>query len=705
MVRFLKDRKISAVYLLAAAVVGCSSPATPAVPATAAESTSTVLPAVAEPFPARAYTQGERIIIERGTDRWDFLAGVNLGVTVPGRYPGELAIDAETYRRWFPMMTGLGVRVVRIYTIQRPHFYEELRNYNLAHPDDPLFLIQGVWIDEERLLETGDLYDDQLLEDFSNELSSAAAAVAGTATLPERPGRASGMFTADVSPWLVGWILGIELDPMSIADSDATNRSHPVHSGTFFSAVPEATPTESWFAARLDYLAAELTSRGLAMPLAFTNWPTTDPLDHPHEPLAKEDLVGIDANHIRPQSAWSGGYFASYHAYPYYPDFQRFDPGLGPDPYAGYLARLQEHHSGLPVLIAEFGVPGGLGLAHHGPLGRDQGAHSEQRQMVINAEMMDVIRSEGLAGGLLFEWADEWFKRTWNTIDYEQPATRRALWQNVFNNESHFGLLAIEPGSEPQITLDGTLDDWQRTEAELIFSGQGTLRQVWAVHDAAYLYFALRLAPEPGTDDIKVGFDTVDGESVGLPGTDGFMPEADYAWTLRGDSSARALVRSSNDVFAARHGGYFEPAKSATRGEEAGWHQLRLLTSYPLLVPSTSEEVPAESFAVGELVYGSNDPSSVQFDSRAVWYRTADVVEIRVPYAAIGISDPSSRQALQVGADGLLATVPFESVGVGVAVGGEVLSTAGYGWEPWNRVDWHERLKKGVDLIPFAIDE
>ena len=189
MVRFLKARRISAVSLLAAAVVGCSSSATPALPVTEAESTSTVLPAVAEPLPASAYTQGQRIIIERGTDRWDFIAGVNLGVTTPGRYPGELAVEAETYRRWFPMMTDLGVRAVRVYTIQRPHFYEELRNYNLAHPDDPLFLIQGVWIDEERLLETRNLYDEQLLEDFSTELRSAVAVVAGTASLPERPGR------------------------------------------------------------------------------------------------------------------------------------------------------------------------------------------------------------------------------------------------------------------------------------------------------------------------------------------------------------------------------------------------------------------------------------------------------------------------------------------------------------------------------------
>src|SRR5690348_15408523 len=55
-----------------------------------------------------------------------FLAGVNLGSTTPGHQPGELAITAEDYRRWFPAMARLGARVVRVYTIHPPAFYQEL---------------------------------------------------------------------------------------------------------------------------------------------------------------------------------------------------------------------------------------------------------------------------------------------------------------------------------------------------------------------------------------------------------------------------------------------------------------------------------------------------------------------------------------------------------------------------------------------------
>jgi hypothetical protein len=61
-------------------------------------------------------------------------------------------------------------------------------------------------------------------------------------------------------------------------------------------------------------------------------------------------------------------------------------------------------------MITEFGVPASLGLAHVGPMGRDQGAHSEREAAAIDADLMRDIRDEGYAGAVLFEWIDEWFK-------------------------------------------------------------------------------------------------------------------------------------------------------------------------------------------------------------------------------------------------------------------------------------------------------
>ena len=51
----------------------------------------------------------------------------------------------------------------------------------------------------------------------------------------------------------------------------------------------------------------------------------------------------------------------------------------------------------MPLLVTEFGVPSSLGSAHHGPLGRDQGDHTEQEAMRMDADLMRMIQDQGLA--------------------------------------------------------------------------------------------------------------------------------------------------------------------------------------------------------------------------------------------------------------------------------------------------------------------
>jgi len=317
-----------------------------------------------------------------------FWTGVNVGATTPGHSPGELAITAADYRRWFGDMGRMGVRVVRVYTIHPPQMYEELLAYNRAVPSAPLYLIQGLYLPDESYVRTGNLFDPASSTAFADEIRDASAAVLGTLRRAVARGRASGTWTADISAYVAGWIIGVEWDPQATRSSDELNASAPDFHGTYFSSVSDAspsTPTERWIAGHMDALAATEASNGRSAPIAFVNWPTTDPLKHPEEPLRSEDLVGVDANHVLASAAWPGGTFASFHAYPYYPDFLRYQPAYQAyqlngktDPYAGYLADLKKHFGTLPLLITETGIPSSLGPAHLGTNGRDQGAHSEQ---------------------------------------------------------------------------------------------------------------------------------------------------------------------------------------------------------------------------------------------------------------------------------------------------------------------------------------
>jgi hypothetical protein len=649
-------------------------------------------------------------------DGWDprFWPGVNLGATIPGRQPGEVAPTRADYDRWLEGIGELGARVVRVYTILRPSFYDALAAYNEAHQDRPLFVIHGVWIPEEEWLESQDAYTATVTDGFDAEIEDAVAVVHGDAEIPEVPGHADGAYDTDVSRWLLGWSIGIEWDPEAVAATDEKHAGLDPYHGMFITASDDATPMERWIAARLDHLAGLEAGRGWSRPLTFTNWITLDPLDHPYDPLEEEDLVSLDATHIAATDRWPGGFFASYHAYPYYPDFLRLTPEYQTyerasdgevDPYSGYLHTLREYHGDQAVMITEFGVPSGIGVAHLGPLGRDQGNHSEQEQGEIDAQLLRNIEEEGYAGGILFQWVDEWFKPTWNTVDLEVPSDRRQLWRNDLTNEEQFGIVAAEPGTTPAVTLDGDGSEWEDNGSHVIAESAGPVREVRAVSDAQSLWLRLVLDDEAVLDEGKVvvGLDVRPGENRGLPGLPGTCPEADVALELGPGEVAKLSQAAWWEPTRIRYGeglGYMDVDPPDLEPGSGVWVSPLQILNKPYVVPATGESRLAELHDLGEPIWGSAED-----DNRALVASSGTTVEVRLPLALLGFSDPSTRKLFVQHPDGDVTTVETPEVGICVHAGGELLRTSGYSWDPWNGVEWHERRKAGFGTVAEAMDE
>lgn len=611
-----------------------------------------------------------------------FLPGMNLGSTTPLHQPGELAIAAADYRRWLAGMGAMGVRAVRVYTIHPPAFYDELAAYNRAHPRAPLYLVQGVYLPDESYVEPGGtLYDAAVDHAFAQELLDASAAVHGDLQRDPAPGHASGTWRTDVSAWLAAWVVGVEWDPAGVRRTDTRFADAPYTPGRYFAATPAATATERWLAGHLDALAAAESARGVSVPLAFANWPTADPLTHPDEPSPQEDSVGVDADHVLPTRAWPGGTFANFHAYPYFPDFLRHEERLratrvdgAPDAYAGYLAALDEHFTRMPVMVTEFGVPSSLGSAHAGTVGRDQGGHGEAEAMAIDAALLRVVREQGMAGGFVFSWTDEWFKRTWNTQAHQLPAERRQLWHDPLTNEQWFGVVATDSARVPD-------------SARELVPEEGPLSYVLAEADASYLHLDLAVrgelparltveadtVPGPETADHRIVLDLAAGTG--------------QAWVRAGLDPVRLDATSPGDL----------PPDAA---EE--WHRYRLLTNRTLRLHG--RPLPAEHQEVGALVEGDWDPAAEDYDSRATWQvldrdGADDVVRLRVPWPMLGLADPSSRTALGEGVPA--AAVPVDGLGLTFDADGATTSMT-YTWPTWNHVEHTERVKDGAEVLAEA---
>lgn len=656
--------------------------------------------------PARATRSAVQLATPSGfRDR--FWAGVNLGSTTPGHLPGEVSARAADYRRWFPQMAALGVRVVRVYTLLDPSFYRELRRYNLSHPAAPLYVIHGVWIPEERFLANQDLWDPRTVAEMDDLTEEVHRAVFGRLVRPKRRGMAYGRWTANISRWVVAWSPGVEWDPAAIQASERTNPPRP-YAGRYIRTRGKATSTEAWIARALDRLAARDAKAGWTRAMTFTNWLTADPLEHPAEPAEQEDAISVDAMHLRATRAWPGGFFASYHAYPYFPDFLRFEDPAARDPYEALLRRLRAHHRGQALMITEFGVPSSLGSAHLGPKGRDQGDHSEQEAAAIDRDLLRAIRRSGMAGGVLFEWVDEWFKLTWNTVDEEQPGERRALWRNPLTNEEHFGVLAAEPGARPKVRLDGDDREWRVGQSQVLLERRGPLRELRATHDEAYLYLRLRFDGEDDRQRFVLGLDVRPGENRALPGTQAAMPAADVA--LRFDADAVRFYKAAwTDVLAFRYGvarDYLDVDPATLERGSGAWREPQMILNRPYTVPTTGERRPVELQPLSPLRVGDE-----RRDERTLVALRGPVVELRLPWALLGFADPSSRLLTVPRRDGTVGTEalpPGARIGIeAFAADGGSLGAAspGYGWEPWQRVTWHERRKAGWPTLRAAFAE
>jgi hypothetical protein len=699
--------------LLPVLIAACLA-TTAAEPATAATPSFAGTPVQANGLTLPAKVQDGSLALARGgAFERRFWPGVNLGSTIPGHQPGEVAASRADYDRWLKGMGELGVRVVRVYTILRPAFYDALAAYNAAHPQDPLHFIQGVWLPgEERWYETGDIYDATVTQSFREEIEHAVGVVHGDATLPQRPGHAGGTYKSNVSQWLLAWSPGIEWDPGSVESTNAKNGDAPRFAGRYISATPDANPMENWLATQLDHLATLDAQRGWSRPITFTNWVTADPLKHPDEPFADEDKITVDATHVQASADWPAGFFASYHAYPYYPDFLGLQANyLGyrrardgkVDPYAGYLNELRRYHGSQAVMITELGVPSGPGAAHRGPLGRDQGDHSEQEQGAIDADLMRDVADEGYAGALLFEWTDEWFKQTWNTQDFEQPRDRRQLWRNVLTNEKQFGLVSTEPGKKTTVvTVDGSAAEWKKNGSKkLLAKKSGDVREVSAVADAAYVHLLVKRSS--ASKGVTFGFDVRPGKGGGLPGTRKLDPAADVAVMLGPGRKATIVRAGYTDPTVWQFGVAQQlfPFDAGDNEEGSGkWFVPTLALSRGFRVPSTGAVHDPEFLGLGNLKWGTADPNSKKVDVRTMAAGNGKLVELRIPWSLLGFSDPSSRLVFVPKADGTFGTQAVKSIGLSaVPAGGKLVRGKRLKLSSWNRLDWHERKKAGWPVL------
>lgn len=620
----------------------------------------------------------DHLEVHEGVWRKFFVKGVNIGLGLPGYFPGEYAVKKGTYLKWFKLISELGANTVRVYTILPPEFYEALFRFNES--GTRLYFFQEIWTE---LPEGNDFLGSRFMEGLEDEMRNAVHAIFGDAVLPERPGHAHGRYEYDVSPYLAGFIIGREWESCAVKGfNESSERKMSNYEGKFLR-IQNGTPFEVWITGICDFLQRyEHEQYGVSHPVTAVNWPTLDPISHPSESTYEEeyriqgvlpkrnagvcidvhieDVESLDLSKIA--SFRGNGFFALYHVYPYYPDFMNNDYRDQENTYLAYLSMLKKHHGSQPVLIAEFGVPASRDSAHWHKGGWHHGGHGDREQGEINGMLMKTIHATGMAGGLLFSWFDEWFKRNGLFMPEELPADRKQLWFNAQDPEENYGLLAAYPGYPgKKVHLTCREEDWKGTPALYekkdnamafrFFNGTDEARRLVrlsAQHDEGYLYLLLETA---GAIDFEkanflIGLDTCvsgAGERLLPFGLNLTSPVGlTFLLHLVGKDKSRILVSAAYDKYLNDPTGLVRPEES----DQGAWVMMQNETNIRRISKDGKRFFPGHVDTMSRLRFGSLDVKSRDYHSLADFFFRDNKIELRIPWGLMNVTDPSSKMIL-----------------------------------------------------------
>lgn len=648
------------------------------------------------------------------------MKGVNIGLGMPGKFATEYSITKEEYLRWFEQIQDLGANVIRTYTIAHEDFYEAFYEYNIDNAD-PLYLIHGVWVDEYLQKSHRDAFDDQFYSGFLNSTKDVVDVIHGKHKVFKLDQAGAQTYKRDISPWVYGYIIGVEWEGDIVSYTNETFDQLAPFQGKYL--YTEGANNFEIFLAMIgnEMISYETSKYGTQRTLAFSNWPTTDPFEYPENVALEFEKFGrVDTENIKATDRFISGQYASYHVYPYFPEFLHFvDDTIG-NTFLTYLEKLTEHHE-MPVIISEFGVPSSRGMAayeQNRSLGRDQGAMSEEDQGHAIVSLYEDIMDSGAAGGIVFVWHDEWFKRTWNTVPFTD-LDFSAYWSDYQTNEQYFGLLSFDPGEEESIAyVDGDKSDWN--EEDIVMKDKEY--QLSMKYDQKFIYF---LAEKEGIDFaneqlyIPIDLTPLSGSNYMEKYQIQTSHPSDFIIEIDHEENSRVWVQERYNSTDAIYGENIEtdynpyeipPEKDSSVfvGIEMAVHELDYF-EYGIQIPFSDYSFLdfsrynslLQTFETGKLTYGNANPKSADFNSLADFYFGEDFVEIKLPWALLNFADPVEMKIHgdyyeNYGVDHL----KINSLNVGLGNPNQEIIMVNYELERLGRKpEYHERLKESYYIL------
>lgn len=547
--------------------------------------------------------------------------------------------DYETYARWLTGIRDMNANAVRVHALMPPDFYRAL--YDLNQSGETLWLIQGVELEDEVFANMTDMRSGNMTGLFRKEGRLVIDAVHGN--------KSTRGYSCDVSDYTMAYILGDKWDPDLVLYTDRVAADIAGSFSGNYAAVWETGFASTTYIAEVfdDLFAYETHKYAQQHIIGFGNSQSTDMLFHDLSWAVglNENIAQVYTGHIATTGRVRTGVFAACRVdtgvmqnMSFDPDYIEYkDPEGRRNPVRYYLDALYNSHR-IPMLLGGTTISAARGVSGLDELfGYDRGGVGEE----IQSEGLCFVYSQaveaGFCGGFVGYYLDDATNTAWNT---EKFASHNGNWLDAQDSEQSLGIVALEPDSE--YCVDGDVSEWQG--AKTLVDDGGVLMQ--AAGDEKYLYLHLSIDDYDGQRDVvyvPIDVTPLSGAAKDESQKLTFDRYADFLLSINGKKRAKLEVHkyySTIELFdqELEYDYWFNSPPKKDEGDFVDVEQY----VRPKLYATSGENIDAVTQDAGLLRYGSSDSRSEDYNSLADYYIKGSEIELRIPWALLNFTDPST---------------------------------------------------------------
>lgn len=433
--------------------------------------------AITTPF----YVEGDVIYHKQESEKQPFvIRGVEVESSYGPQRGADFTIPEDKWMEWFSEIQEMGANTIRASTVYDDQFYNAFYEYNQDN-DQPLYLLQGMQVTtDEMILQTRYADNPEFYKTLKKDGKDLVDIIHGKKILLTNKHKGNGFYFRDVSPWVIGFLIGDEWNQDSIGYIDRTLEPSAPVNGKYVTTTSEATNFEKMMAKVIDHIVGyESRKYDTQRPTSVNSLFIMDPFEYEeHYAAQMGKFTTFTMDHIIPTEKMKAGLFASYAyeeiEFPYLEMIE--DRELAAYPMASsYLELLLRTHE-LPVIISSVGHPSTSYVNH------------ENKQETILLNNLKDFDSIGYNGAIIRSWQDVWDRRTFET-SYAVDLQQTNEWHGALTATQHFGLLGFKPYRDDEVLMevDGKEDDWQGVPVAF----QDDTTKIRMTRDHGHLYFWL----------------------------------------------------------------------------------------------------------------------------------------------------------------------------------------------------------------------